>query len=245
MAQWAINKGWTKAFVLQDDTTQYNKSVCAGFNWLYPAVGGTIAGSDSFLNDDPSIASQITRLKAEVDAGNIDLVYLCSFVPGGATALRQIRAVGIDLPVLSGSAMDGSYWADSVPDLKSFFVPVQGSIFGDDPNPEIAKLDERYKAKFNSTPATSYAYPIYAWMELWARAVEKAGTTEGTAVAAVLNTFTDEPTVLGPRTFTDTVHFQANAPFRIVELTAAGGKVVDEVRITQTVPDAVLYRLGN
>ena len=55
--------------------------------------GAGIVGSDTFKNDDASIASQITRIKAlpkEPDA-----IMLCSYAPGGASAVRQIRAAGI------------------------------------------------------------------------------------------------------------------------------------------------------
>ena len=87
-------KGWKKAFVLEDQLLEYNKSGCAGFEAAWKDLGGTIADQDVFMNQDPSIASQIARIKGS----GAEVIYLCSLPPGGASAVRQIRAAGIDLP---------------------------------------------------------------------------------------------------------------------------------------------------
>ena len=40
MADWAIDKkGIRTAYVLLDDTSEYNKSVCGGFDWKFPLKG--------------------------------------------------------------------------------------------------------------------------------------------------------------------------------------------------------------
>ncbi len=243
-AEWGYEKkGWKTGYVLLDDSIEYNKSVCAGFDWMFPIKGGKIVGRDTFKNADLSIASQISRLRAAMQSQKIDMVMLCTYLPGGGAATRQIRAAGIDLPIFNGSSMDGTYWLDAVPNLANFYVPVQASIYGDDPRPEIAQLIARYKAKFNEPPVTQYAFPIYSILQLWAKAVEKAGTVDAAKVVAVMNTFKDEPTVLGPRSFSNKLHIQDRAPYMVVEIADKKGKTVDSWRISQAVPNDVLYRL--
>jgi branched-chain amino acid transport system substrate-binding protein len=243
-AEWGYEKkGWKTGYVLLDDSIEYDKSVCAGFDWIFPIKGGKIVGRDTFKNGDSSIASQITRLRSAMQAQKVDMIMLCSYLPGGGSATRQIRAAGIDLPIFNGSSMDGTYWLDAVPNLSNFYVPVQASIYGDDPRPEIAQLIERYKKKFNEPPVTQYAFPIYSILQLWAKAVEKAGSTDAAKVVAVMNTFKDEPTVLGPRSFTDKLHIQDRAPYMVVEIADKKGKVLEPWRIGQAVPNDVLYRL--
>jgi branched-chain amino acid transport system substrate-binding protein len=243
-AEWGYEKkGWKTAYVLLDDTIEYDKSVCAGFDWMFPIKGGKIVGRDTFKNGDSSIASQITRLRSAMQAQKVDMIMLCTYLPGGGSATRQIRAAGIDLPIFNGSSMDGTYWLDAVPNLSNFYVPVQASIYGDDPRPEIAQLIERYKKKFNEAPVTQYAFPIYSVLELWAKAVQKAGTTDTAKVVAVMNTFKDEPTVLGVRSFSDKLHIQDRAPYMVVEIADKKGKVLEPWRISQAVPNDVLYRL--
>jgi len=43
-------------------------------------------------------------------AGKVDAIVFCSYLPGGSSAIRQIRAAGIDLPILASSTFDGTYW---------------------------------------------------------------------------------------------------------------------------------------
>lgn len=243
MGQWAYQKrGWKTAYVLLDDSIEYNKSVCAGFDWAYPQLGGTIVGRDTFKNGDPSIASQVTRLADAARDGKVDAVMLCTYQPGGASAMRQIRAAGINLPILNGSSMDGSYWLAAVPDLKNFYIAVQTSV-GADPRPDVQALTAAFRAKYGSVPASQYAYPIYAFLQLWAKAVTAAGTLDAKKVVETLETFRDVPTVLGPRTFTTKLHIQDQMPMMIEDVSGGADKVVDTWTLSTPVPPNVLYRL--
>ena len=241
MAHWAHEKlGMKRPYVLLDTMTEYDKSVCAGFRWAISQIEGMqIVGEDTFLNDDPSIQSQITRISRAAEQP--DSIMLCSYVPGGASALRQIRAAGIDTPIFGGSAMDGSYWLEAVPGLKDFYLPVAASVHGDDPRAEIQALNERYKAAYGSLPATTYGYPIYAFLDLWAKAVEKAGSTDGTAVAAALNTMQNEQTFIGPRSFSPELHIQTNAEMLILSHGAGKVQVADRYRLPASIPQEVLF----
>jgi branched-chain amino acid transport system substrate-binding protein len=244
LAEWGYEKkGFRNGYVLLDDSVEYTKSVCSGFDWLFPQKGGKIVGRDTFKNGDVSVASQVTRLRTAIDDKKIDVIMFCSYLPGGASAIRQIRAAGIDLPIVASTTFDGTYWLDGVPDLTNLYVASQASVYGDDPRPEVADLIARYKAKFKEGPVTQYAFPIYAFLQLWARAVEKAGTIDAAKVVAVLNTYHDEPTILGPGSFSAKLHLQDQSPLFVVSISNRTGKVIDSWRISEAIPDDVLYRL--
>jgi branched-chain amino acid transport system substrate-binding protein len=120
MAEWAYAKKNARSFYrLLDSWTVYNKGICDGFDWMMPRLKDAgLAGSDTFKNDDASIASQITRIKSlpkEPDA-----IMLCTMMPGAVSAIKQIRAAGIKSMILNGSGVDGSYWLNAVPDLSNF-----------------------------------------------------------------------------------------------------------------------------
>lgn len=243
MAEWGYEKkGYRNAYVLLDDAIEYDKSVCAGFDWAFPKKGGKISGRDTFKSGDASIASQVTRLANAIRDDRIDSVMLCTFQPGGASAVRQLRAAGITVPILNGSSMDGSYWLAAVPDLGNFYIATQAAVVGD-PHPEVTAVTEAFKAKYGAVPASQYAYPIYAFMQLWGRAVTEAGTTDGKAVVKVLETYKDQPTILGPRTFTHALHIQTQVPMLVEEVTGGQDHVIDDWAIAEAVPNDVLYRL--
>ncbi|WP_284944321.1 ABC transporter substrate-binding protein [Acidisoma cladoniae] len=243
MAEWGYEKkGYRRAYVLEDSSIEYDKSTCAGFQWAFPKEGGTIIGTDTFKNDDPSISSQVTRISNAVRDHKVDALMLCTYNPGGSSAIRQIRDGGVTLPILSGSSMDGTYWIDAVPGLKDFYLPVEAVVSGD-PRPAVQQLTAEYAAKYGKAPSSQYAYPIYAWLQLWAKAVTTAGTTDAKAVSAIMQTYTDQPTVLGPRSFTPRMHIQTNIPMTIVDI--AGGKqiAITQWQVKAPIPLAVIYRL--
>ncbi|MCU9850439.1 ABC transporter substrate-binding protein [Defluviimonas sp. WL0024] len=236
MAEWShVRREARTGYVLLDTTIEYNKGICTGFDWMFPQLDGTeIVGRDTFKNDDASIASQITRIKALPEEP--DVIMLCSYIPGAASAVRQIRAAGITSLILNGSAVDGSYWLDATPGLSGFVVPVQGSIYGDDPRPEVEAFNVAYEKASGSRPASQYAYPGYILIDLWAKAVERAGSLDGAAVTAELEKMKGEATAFGARSFSGELHHQNSAEMQIVEISDGKPAVVDSWTISEPVP---------
>lgn len=242
MAQWAYEKKGARNFYrLLDTWTEYNKGICDGFDWAMPQLSeAKLVGEDTFKNEDASIAAQITRIKSLPEEP--DAIMLCTMMPGAVSAIKQIRAAGINSMILNGSAVDGSYWLSAVPDLSNFYVPVQGSVYGDDPNADVTTFNAKYKETTGGDPSTQYTYPGYVMIDVWAKAVERAGTTEAGAVVAELEKMNEEPTLFGPRTFTPELHHQNKARYLIVETTNGKPAVVDEWTIAEPIPVAELMK---
>lgn len=243
MAEYAHRKmGLKSAYVLEDVSIEYSKSACAGFNAAWGAEGGTVAGTDSFKNDDPSIASQITRIKGL--ATPPDAIFLCTYTPGGGAAVRQIRAAGIDAPILSVTGMTDNYWLGAVPELKDFYIPAIMSLYGDDPRPEINQFLKAYKARWNEDPTSSFAVLGYSSIEQWAHAVEEAKTTDSQAVVNVMNHYHDQPFTVGLTSYTDQLHIQVDRPQLIMKVENGSFHAVEMFR-NDFVPDMkLLFRIG-
>jgi len=243
IGEWGYHqKGWRKAHVLLDTFVEYNKSVCAGFEHVWNNLeGATIVGRDTFKNDDQSVASQITRLKSLEEQP--DVIMLCSFPPGGALVARQFRAAGIDTPLINGTGMDGNYWLDSVPNLSEFYVPTPGSVHGDDPNPVLEDLIKRAEAKYGNRPSNGYFFAGYALIELLTRAIERAGGVDSAALAAEFEKFNEEPTVVGPMSYTKELHIQRKGRLLIVEIQGGKPHSIEYWTNTIPIPDEVLYRV--
>jgi branched-chain amino acid transport system substrate-binding protein len=211
-AEWAFKKqGWKTAYMLKDTSITYTRSVCLGFEhrWKELAGDGGLLGVDTFKTDDPTIAEQITRLKNL--SKQPDAIFVCTIVPGGATVLRQLRNAGVQQPLISGFNLDGSYWLGSVPDLSNFYGPVHASVFGDEPRPEMQKVIKEFEARYGKPPTTGYFAMGYSVIEAFVRAAERAGSTDGKAIAAQFDKFKNEPLLIGPRTFTPDLHIQTQA----------------------------------
>jgi branched-chain amino acid transport system substrate-binding protein len=243
MAEYAQQKlGATTAYVLEDTTSEYNKSACAGFRagWQASAPEGSLLGNDTFMSEDPSIASQITRIRAL--ATPPDVIFICTFPPAGPAALRQIRASGLDMPVFGPTAMADNHWLASVPDLENFYIPARMSLTGDDPRPEINSFIAEYKTRYDMELDSSQAILGYNIIEQWAHAVEQAGTTEGAEVAAVLNSFTNQEFRVGPASYTDELHIQTDVPFLIMKVEDNSFRSVEMFRASFAPDMNLLFR---
>lgn len=215
-ANWAHDKdGYRKAYVLTDTQIEYSKAVCSGFEKQWATLEGTsVLGSDSFKNGDASIASQISRISELGEKP--DFLMLCSFMPGAASALRQIRAAGIDLPIFMPTGSDGSYWMASVPGLSDVYLPAGAMLDGNDPNPRVNDIIKRYTKQYGEAPTTAYVLFGYAAVELWAKAVETAGTLDSEAVRTAMEQFKNAPTLVGSYTFTPELHITTQASFQML-----------------------------
>ena len=173
--EWAYKKKNARKFYrLLDTWTVYNKGICDGFDWHVAEARRTPSSSAATrsrtrMPRSPRRSRRIKALPKEPDA-----IMLCTMMPGAVSAIKQIRAAGIKAPILNGSGMDGSYWLSAVPDLSNFFVPVQGSIYGDDPNPKVNEFNKKYKEVTGGDPSSQYVYPGYVLIDVWAKAVERA-----------------------------------------------------------------------
>lgn len=234
LSNFATKKGWSKAFLLVDDTLSYTREVCAGFEKAFKEQGGTIAGQGSFKNSDGSVASQIEAIKSS----GADVLMACSYPPGGASALRQIRAAGVDIPILGEMAFEGAYWLKAVPGLSDYYASATASVFGDDPSPAVNTFIKRYEKETGTTPAVGHVTLGYANAQMLARAIEIAGSTNGDAVVKAIEGFDKQDLIIGPTSFSATAHIPLDRPMRIIEY--QNGKP----RFLETVAPGVKVGLG-
>lgn len=235
MAEWAYETGgFKKAFVLRDESIRYPKEVDDAFATRFEELGGEVVEEDSFQNEDSNIGSQISNIKQS----GADLIFICTYPPGGPQAVRQIRAAGIETPIGSCNSMDGDYWLEAVPNLSNFYYDAFGSIYGDDPRPEVNKFFKRYAAETGTPPPNAYPLMGYTAVEAWAQAVEEAGTTEGPAVAKALEGFKGVELLGGLTSYTADVHAAPNRPQVIMEVQNGKHKFV-ELRTPKSVPVVV------
>ena len=219
MAEWAHDQGWSKPFILKDTQVEYTKKLADYFQARWEDGIGTITGQDTFNGQtDTNAAGQITRIK---DSGADFIVFTGAAGIGGAGFLKQIRAAGIDIPVIGGVAMDGVYWLDAIPGLSNFYNLNYSSIHGDDPIPAVQDFWAAYSEKFGA-PIVGFSVTGYAIIQAWARAAERAGTFDSAAVADELEKFNGEPLLVGATTFTEEWHINFHTPMALTQV--QGGK---------------------
>jgi branched-chain amino acid transport system substrate-binding protein len=221
-AEWAnLEKGWKTAYMLTDTFIDYTKEVSSAFKTRFSELAGAggIVGEDTFTNSDTSVAAQVSRIQAL--ATKPDFIWIATCPPGGASATRQIRAAGIDLPIMSNTCMDGEFWLASVPGLKDFFSNDYICTFGSDPRAEVNAFYERFRATVDPAVAegsAKFGAVGYSIIQAITAAVNKAGSTEADALRTALESFSKEPTLLGPTTYSADLHYDPSRPMAIQEV---------------------------
>jgi branched-chain amino acid transport system substrate-binding protein len=215
-AEWAHDEQkWDSTYVLLDTTLDQNKQGTDAFKETWDRLGGKLVGEDTFQQEDQSIDAQVSRISSLNPKP--DFLYVSSYQPGFAQALKQIRDAGIDLPIVGGSDLDGDYWKEAVPNLSDVYFTAMASIYGDDPDPKINDLVDRFEKKNGNPPDVSAFLAGYAGVQALQKGIEEAGSTDGEAMTKVMEHFTDEPFVL-KTTFTPEFHISLNRTVRIMQI---------------------------
>lgn len=202
------------AYLLTDTSIDYTKAIG---DYIKNYYKGEIVGETTFKNDEPSFQTQVSQLQQA--SPKPDCIFLSSYPPGGATFLRQMRATGIDQPVISPDGMDGDYWIKAVPKLSDFYYSGYVSIFGDDPEPKVNDLVEKLSTKLKEPLSGSTAVSGYSVMEAMKIAIERAKSTDSEKVNEQLLSFDKEPLLIGPTTFTESDRQSLGRPMRIIKVT--------------------------
>lgn len=206
MAEVAYNKlNARDVYVLTDTSLDYSTQDSKYFTQAYDTMGGKIVGTDTFKNTDTSVQSQITKLKSA--SPKPQAIVLSTYLPGGPNVVRQIRAAGINLPIISGSAMESRGAYAGIPNLTGLYLVTFGSIYGKDPRPAVNKLMTDFKQKAGKPATTPYPILAYTEIQIIADAIKKAGSTSGPAMVKALNSFNNVPTLAGPVSYTAQKHW--------------------------------------
>ncbi len=215
MAEWAHQQGWRKPFLLKDTQVEYTKKLADYFRARWEDGLGSLAGEDTYHGqNDTNVAGQITRIK---ESGADFIATSGAAAIGGAAVIKQIRAAGIDIPIIGGVAMDGAYWLEAVPGLSNFYNVNYSSIHGDDPNPAVQEFLSEFTEK-HGPAVVGFNVTGYSIIQAWARAVERAGTFDSAAVADELEKFKDEPLLVGATSFSEEWHINFSTPLLITQV---------------------------
>jgi branched-chain amino acid transport system substrate-binding protein len=221
-ASFLHDKGVKHPFLFRDTSIIYGKADCSAFQQTWEHLGGTIAGSADFKNEDESVASQVSELRNS----DADAVVMCSYPPGGAAAIKQIRAAGIDVPILGPSSFDGTFWLKGIPNTDDIYATSNGSIY-DPPNAATAKLLGSFKRAGIETDISTNLLASYAAGQLILDAIKETGTLNGNRLADALEAHPHQ-TIVGKVSYSKDDHYPTRT-WPIYVFSGGKEKLVTEV----------------
>lgn len=243
MAEFAFNtQGYRSVWLLVDQSLEYTKTLGSYFvtRWSQLAGAGSILGQETFGQGDLSIAAQIGRYQSLPTKP--DFIWMPSYVPGGGTALRQLRAAGINVPVLSADGMEGTNLTSTAgSNVTGLYATMYGFwVVGavNNVEPAVDEIAGEYVKKFGQSPISGYFLPGYASVQAMAMAMTQCQCTDGPGMTKALESFKD--VVLAGvlnTTYTATAHYPSDRSMSL--WTIGGGKYTFITRVKpQQVPPA-------
>lgn len=189
----AENLGKRRAAVLYDIGNDYSVGLADNFKISFTENGGEIVSVESYATGDKDFNAQLTKIKN----ANPDVVYLPDYYGTVALIAKQLRAQGIDTPIVGADGWDGLFENAGDEVLNGFY---SNHYAVDSTEPAVQKYVNAFRAKYNKDP-NSFAALGYDSVYMLKDAMEKAGTT--TDVAAIRQALeeTDGNYVTGHLTF--------------------------------------------
>ena len=185
-AEYAINeRDWKTAYVVTDQFIAYTKSLSKYFVEHFEALGGEILLEDTYTNGDMDFSAQLARLQALDEKP--DVIFVSSYGQDIGMIIRSLREVGYDAPVLGGDSYDDPAMIEALGErLGNDIYFVTHTWMGEEGHPDMPRFIELYTDMFGEEPDTSFVATGWDAVMMLAEAMEKAGTTEGGAVAKAL-----------------------------------------------------------
>ncbi|MDR2864731.1 MAG: ABC transporter substrate-binding protein [Spirochaetaceae bacterium] len=141
--------GSKKAAVLYDNGKDYSVSLKDKFVNILQAEGCDIVALESYITNDKDFNAQITKIKS----ANPDVVYIPDYYLTVALIAKQLRAQGINTPIVGADGWDGL--TDNAGDevLNGFY---SNHYAPDSDNPKVVQFVKNYETRYKKVP-TSFA----------------------------------------------------------------------------------------
>ncbi len=184
-AQYAREQGWQTAYVVTDDFIQYTKDLGEYFTKAWEDGGGTIVYQEKYTQGAADFSAQLARMKALPEQP--DFYYISSYMPDLGLIIRTMREAGITQPILGGDSYDDPGLFKALgPEYGNDIVFATHTWVSADTSPQMKEFLDAYQAKFGGPPEAMWAATGWDVVHILAGAMEKAGSTDGAAMAKAM-----------------------------------------------------------
>jgi len=184
--------GYRTGYILYSTEFPYVQNLPRYFAETFEHLGGKIIGEDQFLNLAGDYSAQVTNI-ASLET-QPDVIFTPMIVPDPNLFIRQLRAAGIDTPILGCDAFDNVGILDAG-------EVVEGVVFStsavDAPGSPTEDFYNRYEAKTGKRPDVAYYADGYDEIYMLKHVIEVAGSAEPDAIMEGLRTLAGFEAITG------------------------------------------------
>lgn len=180
------------AAILYDTGNDYSVGLTENFEAAFTQAGGKIVAKEAYTTNDKDFNAQLTKIKS----ANPDVVYLPDYYNVVALIAKQLRAQGIEAPIVGADGWDGILGNSSAEVLNGFY---SNHYATDSTDPAVQTFVKKFNDKYSKDP-NSFAALGYDSVYILKDAIIKAGSDDATAVKEALKA-TNGDYVTGHLTF--------------------------------------------
>ena len=162
-----------------DIGNDYSVGLMENFVAEFTSLGGEVVATESYMTNDVDFNAQLTKIKS----AQPDVVYLPDYYGTVALIAKQLRAQGIECPIVGADGWDGLV-EDAGDEVVGGYY--SNHYAADSTDPAVVKFIEGFKAKYNGRIPNAFAALGYDSMYMLKNAIEAAGTTDPAAVRDAL-----------------------------------------------------------
>ena len=174
----AENLGAKNAAILYDLQNDYSVGLAENFKAAFTAAGGRIAAEESYAGGDKDFNAQLTKIKN----ASPDVVYLPDYYGTVALVAKQLRAQGIQCPIVGADGWDGLVGTAGDEVLNGYY---SNHYAIDSTEDKVREYVAAFRAKYNKNP-NAFAALGYDSVYMVKDAIEAAGSTDAAAVRSAL-----------------------------------------------------------
>ncbi len=191
VASYAANQLKVKKVGVIDDRTAFGQGIAMEFKRKAQAAGIKIAGHEYTNDKATDFAAILTALKAR----GVDAIFFGGYAPQAAPMVRQMKALGLNVPLLGGDTLCSPEMARLGGDAvgENVRCAQAGAILAKQAGGPA--FQQRYKQRFKREPDV-YAPSFYDQTMFIAHAIKSANSTDAAKVGQAMHSIS-YPGVVG------------------------------------------------
>lgn len=183
--------GASKAAVLYDVASEYNKGIAEIFKQVLEEAGGQVVAFESYTTGEQDFGPQLARVR---DSG-AEVLFLPNYVDDFPVQVQQARQMGIDIPIIGSDSWDGLDLVDH-PELEGTFYSSHWHVDSD--SKQSRAFVEAYRQAYpDQTILGSAAALTYDACGLLFQAIQSQGQIDPDAIMKGLASIKGYPGVSG------------------------------------------------
>lgn len=196
VAKFALdNLGVTKAAVLYDVASDYNKGIAEYFKQTFEESGGTVVAFETYTTGDKDFSAQLTKIKEAAP----EVIFLPNYYSEVPLQIQQAHRLGIDVPFLGSDSWGSSELITLCgTDCEGYYFSTHYAA--DAATPAATKFIDAYKTTYGNTPDDVAALTYDSFGLLW-NALQAAGKVDRESVRTGMSMITNYEGVTGNMAF--------------------------------------------